>query len=82
MLCLFLQVIGRYKKNVKPILKNTQKKEKISKTAMNLQKTQSQRAGTRGPYMFGFELFLIAGGTGPAPTGFFLRFRLQKILIL
>ena len=49
---------------------------------MNLQKTQSQRAGTRGPYMFGFELFLIAGGTGPAPTGFFLRFRLQKILIL
>ena len=86
MLCLFLQVIGRYKKNVKPISAKYSKKKKKFLKSTNLgkiyQKTQSQRAGTRGSYRFGFELFLIAGGTGPAPTGFFLRFRLQKILIL
>ena len=56
--------------------KKSKKQQKISKK----RKLKGQVQGTA--YRFGFELFLIAGGTRPAPTGFFLRFRLQKILIL
>ena len=62
---------------------NNSKKKKNPKIQQKISKKRKLKGQVQGTaYRFGFELFLIAGGTGPAPTGFFLRFRLQKILIL